>query len=110
MGSIPLKKQKSLCGPNQTAHPGAKNLSAGASVVNLKHPRAWRKKTLSVSETPSGIQNVCPPEIFLDEIRAAANHSLLITQAMFMTFEPHFRQTLNENRKSDTKEKKAVLS
>lgn len=41
-------------------------------MVDLKHPQAWRKKPLSVSETTSGIQDFSPPEIFLDEIRATA--------------------------------------
>lgn len=34
--------------------------------------KPWGKKPLSVSETPSGIQDVSPPEIFPDKIRATA--------------------------------------
>ncbi len=70
--SIPLKKHQSLCGPGPNLPPRAENPSAAAFMVDLKHPQALRKKPLSVSETPYGIQDVSPPEIFLDKIRATA--------------------------------------
>lgn len=63
------KSIQSYVEQDQTSHPGVKNPSAAAFMVDLKHPQAQRKKPLSVFESPSGIQDSSPPEIFLDEIR-----------------------------------------